>query len=413
VPAGAGGFSGDLDVNPKTENSLIKIFLRLALAALVALSAGSQLACSGSETNAEEANAGSEDSQEKTGKGEKGDETEEPKAVPVEVVALDRGAIEETLRYSTNLEAEDEVAVFAESSRRVVELRVEEGRRVAKGQVLLRLQDDEQRTTLAKVQSQYDNAAREYERQTRLHGQELISEQAFNDATYELEQLALALEEAERALSYTEVKAPISGTVTERLVNLGDFVNVNQKLFHIVDFGSLVARVFVPEKELRRIAAGQRARVTATALGDAAIAGTIDRLSPVVDPHSGTVKVTVDVPPAGGLRPGLYVDVELVTAVRDDALLVPKRALVYDQDQVYVYRIGDGMKAERVLLEPLLEDKNHIEPAGGVASGDRVVVAGQAGLKDGVEVRLVGAGETTAGTNGRLEEPAPAAEPAK
>jgi membrane fusion protein (multidrug efflux system) len=133
----------------------------------------------------------------------------------------------------------------------------------------------------------------------------------------------------------------------------------------------------------------------------------------VVDPHSGTVKVTVDVPPSGGLRPGLYVDVELVTAVRDDALLVPKRALVYDQDQVYVYRIGDGMKAERVLLKPVLEDKRHVEPAGGVAPGDRVVIAGQAGLKDGVEVRLVGAGETTAGTNGRLEEQAPDAEPAK
>jgi len=66
-----------------------------------------------------------------------------------------------------------------------------------------------------------------------------------------------------------------------------------------------------------------------------------------------------------------------------------------------------------VLLEPLLEDKSHVEPEGGVAPGDRIVIAGQAGLKDGVEVRLVGAGETTAGTNGRLEEPAPAAEPAK
>lgn len=397
-------------MNPKSDDTLTKIILRLALAALVALSAGTQLACAGSETSAEEADPGSEHSQ-KSAKGDDGEKTEEPKAVPVEVVTLDRGPIEETLRYSTNLEAEDEVAVFAEASRRVVELRVEEGHHVAKGQVLLRLQDDEQRTTLAKAQSQYDNAAREYERQKRLFGQELISEQAFNDATYELEQLALALEEAQRALSYTEVKAPISGTITERLVNVGDFVNVNQKLFHIVDFDSLVARVFVPEKELRRIEAGQRARVTAPALGGPPIAGEIDRLAPVVDPQSGTVKVTVDVPPSGGLRPGLYVDVELVTAVRDDALLVPKRALVYDQDQVYVYRIGDAMKAERVLLQPVLEDKSHIEPAGGVAPGDRVVIAGQAGLKDGVEVRVVGAGETAAGTGGRLE--APSAEPAK
>lgn len=393
-----------------------KTLLGLALAALVALPAGSQIACSGSETNAAEATSGDAGEKKRGKDGE--EEAKEPQAVPVEVATLGRGSIEEVLRYSANLEAEDEVAVFAESSRRVVELRVEEGHRVAKGAVLVRLQDDEQRTTLAKAQSQYDNAAREYERQKRLHAQELISEQSFNDATYELEQLALALEEAERALSYTEVRAPISGTITERLVNRGDFVSVNQKLFHMVDFDSLVARVFVPEKELSRIAAGQRARITAPALGGDAFEGEIDRLAPVVDPQSGTVKVTVDVPSAGGLRPGLYVDVELVTAVRDDALLVPKRALVYDQDQVYVYRIGDGMKAERVILRPLLEDKSHVQPAGGVEPGDRIVVAGQAGLKDGVEVRLVGAGEASAGTSGRLAEqpaePQPeAAEPAK
>lgn len=381
-------------------NTPARRLLGLALALLLALPAASQLACAGSETNAQEADsAGAEKKKDekKNAKGENGeDEKEEPKAVPVEVATLAHGAIEEVLRYSTNLEAEDEVAVFAEASRRVVELRVEEGRRVAKGAVLVRLQDDEQRTRLAKTQSQYDKAAREYDRQKRLYGQELISEQAFNDATYEVEQLELALEEARRELSYTEVKAPISGTITERLVNLGDFVNVNQKLFHMVDFDSLVARVFVPEKELPRLSAGLPSRITAPALRGAAFDGAIDRLAPVVDPQSGTVKVTVDVPPEGGLRPGMYVDVELVTAVRDDALLVPKRALVYDEDQIFVYRVGEGMKAERVFLQPVLADKSWIEPAGGVEAGDRVVIAGQAGLKDGAEVRLVGAGQANA-----------------
>lgn len=392
----------------KHDDTLARTLLGLLLAALVALPAATQIACSGAETNADEAGGAKADK--KDGDGE---EPEEPEAVPVEVATLAAGPIEEVLRYSTNLEAEDDVAVFAEASRRVVELGVEEGRRVAKGQVLARLQDDEQRTRLAKVQSQYDNASREYDRQKRLFDQALISEQAWNDATYELEQLELALEEAQRELSYTEVRAPISGTVTERLINLGDFVNVNQKLFHLVDFDSLVARVFVPEKELRRIVAGQPARITAPALGGDAIEGAVDRLAPVVDPQSGTVKVTVDVPPAGGLRPGLYVDVELVTAVRDDALLVPKRALVYDQDQVYVYRVGDAMKAERVFLEAVLEDKGHIVPAGGVAAGDRVVVAGQAGLKDGIEVRLVGVPDAAPGpAAGTRAAEAPATETA-
>lgn len=324
-------------------------------------------------------------------KGKDGEEAKKEEAVPVEVASLGLGEIEAVLRFSTNLEAEDSVEVFSEAARRVRELLVEEGHRVAKGQVLCRLQDEEQRTALAKVESQLGKARREYDRQKRLHAQELISEQAFNDATYELEQLELAHEEAARQLSYTEVRAPIAGTVTQRLVNLGDHVTINQHLFDIVDFGSIVARVFVPEKELPRLAANQLARISSPALGGASFhQGRIERLAPVVDPKSGTVKVTVAIPETSGLKPGMYVDVELVTDVRRDALLVPKRALVYDKDQIFVYRLGAERRVERVLVKPLLEAKEFIQPLGALNAGDQVVVAGQAGLKEGALVRLAG-----------------------
>ena len=333
-------------------------------------------------------------------------EAAEDKTVPVEVTTLGTGPIEETLRFSTNLEAEQAVGVYSQAARQVVELKVEEGARVARGQVLLRLQDEEQRTQLAKVDGQLAKARREHERQKNLWAEKLIPEQALNDATYELEQLELALDEVQRQLSYTVVKAPIAGTVTRRLVNLGDQVTVNQHLFDLVDFDSLVARVYVPEKELSKLAAGLAARITAPALGGAVYRGEVDRLSPVVDPGSGTVKVTVGIPEWQGLRPGLYVDVALVTAVHEQAVLVPKRALVYDQDQVFVYRLADGpgesggkagggeaaagATVERVLLRPVLEDKSNVEPApGSLAVGDRVVIAGQAGLKDGAAVRVL------------------------
>jgi len=348
----------------------------IALAALLAVLVLPLAGCTVGETQAGEV-AG--------GEGEKAQE-----AVPVEVVDLSRGEIEAVLRFSTNLEAESAVAVYSQAARQVRQLLVEEGDRVAKGQVLLRLQDDEQRTSLAKVESQLAKARREYERQQRLFAQELISEQAFNDATYELEQLQLAQEEARRQLSYTEVKAPIAGTITRRLVNLGDYVTVNQHLFDMVDFDSIVARVYVPEKELPRLAPGLAARISAPALGTARYAGRVDRLAPVVDPKSGTVKVTVSIPETEGLKPGMYVDVELVTAVRKDAVLVPKRALVYDNDQIFVYRLQGEMRVERVMIQPLLEDKEHIQPDGELAAGDRIVVAGQAGLKDGALVRLPG-----------------------
>jgi membrane fusion protein (multidrug efflux system) len=86
----------------------------------------------------------------------------------------------------------------------------------------------------------------------------------------------------------------------------------------------------------------------------------------------------------------MYVDVNLVTATREDAVLVPKRALVYDNDQVFVYRVNGESRAERVFIEPALTDKFYVEPREGLVKGDRVVVAGQAGLKDGALVKLPG-----------------------
>ena len=116
--------------------------------------------------------------------------------------------------------------------------------------MLLRLQDDEQRSMLAKAENELAKAEREFKRQERLFTQELISEQAYNDANYDLEQTHISLEDARRELGYTEVNAPIAGTVTARMINLGDQVQMEQHLFDIVDFDSIVARIFVPERHL-------------------------------------------------------------------------------------------------------------------------------------------------------------------
>ena len=174
------------------------------------------------------------------------------------------------------------------------------------------------------------------------------------------------------------------------MVNVGDHVTLNQPLFRIVDFDSIVARIYVPEKELPALATGLETRLTAEAIGGVSFFGSVDRISPVVDPGTGTVKVTVATPRQEGLRPGMYVEVELVTAVHEDALLLPKRSVVYDNDQLFVFRLGDERRVERIKVEPVLEDIENIEPAGGLSTGDLVVVAGQASLKDNALVRLPG-----------------------
>jgi membrane fusion protein (multidrug efflux system) len=370
-------------MNRNTKGALLGRWLgALSLLAILA-SYGCTVGCSVGDSDAKTFDQGAKDDKRKE------------EAVPVEVAALGYGEIEAVLRLSSNLEAEGEVQVFAEAPRRVTRLLVEEGVPVRQGALLLQLQDDEQKSAVAKAEIQLKESERDYERAKELHEQELVTEETFTEAGYTVERNRLALEDARRELSYTQVRAPIAGVVTERLVNLGDQVTVNQPLFRVVDFNSIVARIYVPEKDMVRLAVGQPARLRADALGGRAFSGSIDRISPVVDPATGTIKVTVATPRQEGLRPGMYVEVELVTAIHDEALLVPKRALVYDNDQVFVFRLKDERRVERLRVTPLLENADFIEPADGLQAGDQLVVAGQSGLKDNGLVRLPGDPEPT------------------
>jgi membrane fusion protein (multidrug efflux system) len=369
------------------KNKLLAIFGVLVLLAAAAVTVPACGDADGAETGGD---AGSNESGEGADDRADEDDDEKEEAVPVEVAALGQGPIESVLSFSSSLEVESQVQVFSQAKRLVRELLIEEGDPVERGQLLLRLQDEEQRSALNRVESELSKARKEFERNERLHEQELISDQQFADTHFEFERLQIALEDAERELSYTEVRAPISGTITQRTVNLGDQVQIGQDLFQIMNFDTMVARVFVPEKHLPALRPGLEARISAAATGDREFTARVERIAPIVEARSGTVKVTVAVGRQAGLRPGLYVDVDLVTATHADALLVPKRALVYDNDQMFVYRLGEERRVERVYIEAALSDRDWIEPAEGLTSGDEIVIAGQAGLKDGALVELPG-----------------------
>jgi membrane fusion protein (multidrug efflux system) len=149
-----------------------------------------------------------------------------------------------------------------------------------------------------------------------------------------------------------------------------------------------VARIYVPEKDLPDLQLDLAARVTPTAASGQQIKGYVRRIAPIVESKSGTVKVTVGFRDIGQLRPGMYVNVELVTAKRSDAILLSKRALVPDGESSYVFRLLPDRTVERVLVETRTRDKDNVEPANGFKEGDQIVIAGQTGLKEGSKVRL-------------------------
>lgn len=302
--------------------------------------------------------------------------------VPVEYATIAAGPIEEALRFSANLEAEKHVQVLSRALGQIRQLRVEEGDHVKKNEVLLRLESEEQRSALERVGIDLELAERTLAKQRKMYKEGGLSEQALENAEFEVKRLRIARSDAARALRYTTVRAPIKGTITSRLVKQGDVVSPNQPLFDIIDFDSIVARVFVPEKDMDKLKVGLPVRVLAQASGERLHDGVVERIAPVVDPRSGTVKVTVDLPQTEGLKPGMFVDVELVTATHEKAVLLPRRALVYDDDIPYAFKLVGDDRVERVRVVTALQSRDSIEPAEGFAVGDRVIVAGQVGLRD-------------------------------
>jgi len=259
---------------------------------------------------------------------------------------------------------------------------------VKAGDLLVQLENDIQIIQVSKAKNQVAEAKEEFERQQSLHSQDLISDQVFSQAKFNLQQLQLNLEDAERELGYTEIRAPIPGTITLRQVKVGDQVTAGQNLFNIIDFQSIVARLYIPENELSHIRVRQPVRVESTAFPGQSFQGHILRVAPIVESRSGMIKVTVGFKDVGPLLPGMYVDADIVIASKPDALLLPKKAFVYDGEQRFVFRMGEDRMAERILPRTGLEDSDHVEPLDQLSEGDAIVIAGQTGLKDGSKVRL-------------------------
>lgn len=333
-------------------------------------------------------------------------EEEVEQKTPVVAQQVTRGSIEQALTAASTIEAEKMVTVHAESTGRLISFNLEEGDTLKAGASVGRIKYDSQAATLDRATTSLEKAKRDLEIVERLHKQGHASDDELAAAELTYKTASLDVGDSKRNIRNTRVTAPFGGTVTERFVTKGAFVSAGAQLITITDFDTLVARVYVPERELDRLAVGQPALVQGKAARSRQGQGTIKRIAPVVDATTGTVKVTVGLPAelAGGEKgflPGMYAEVRLTTERKDDVILVSKRALVREDEAVFVFTVQPDDTAKRVKIELGLEDAERAEVLSGLAEGDEVVVTGQAGLSDGGKIALVDAsGEPAGGSDG-------------
>lgn len=320
---------------------------------------------------------------------EQGKENNEPQAVPVEVVTVNMQTISANYSGTANLEAPNEAQVVAKSSGVLVSQLAEEGDYVMQGQVMARIDPSRAILEVQRNQAMVNKLSNNYNRAQQLLTQKLISTEANDQIRFDLESAKASLNLAKLELSYTNVIAPISGVVAQRMVKQGNLVTLNAPVYRIVNTQYLEAVINVPEREMALIKKGMPVRMLVDAIPGTVFEGTVDRISPVMDSGSGTFRVTCAFNSDKILRSGMFGRLEIAYDQRENVLTIPRAALIEDEGESAVYVVR-GDKAVRASIKTGYSNGEIAEIISGIRLGDKVITAGKVAVRDGAIVSVIG-----------------------
>ncbi|HEX4895741.1 MAG TPA: efflux RND transporter periplasmic adaptor subunit [Solimonas sp.] len=319
----------------------------------------------------------------------KPEEKKEEAAIPVEAEPVRSGPIDAAYRGTATLEAEDEATVNAKTAGVIEQILAEEGQRVRAGQVLARLETERLRYELTRAEAAMSKAEQEHKRNESVFQRNIVSREAYERTKFDLEAARAAYDLARLALRESEIKAPFDGVVSQRHIKAGNQITVGSPAFRVTRMDRLQAHIYVPERDIHKLAPRQAATLAVDAWPGKGFRGEILRVNPVVDAQTGTVKVTVAM--AGDqpeLKPGMFGRVEILYDRREKALLVPKDAVLTEDAAQSVFVITDG-RARRRAVKTGYSDAANYEVLDGLKAGEQVVTTGQGNLKDDAKVEVV------------------------
>ncbi len=316
---------------------------------------------------------------------------EEAITIPVEVTAVINGDVAAFYSGTTTIESDEQATVVSQITGVVLEIHAEEGEFVQAGTLLAKVETDRYELELKRANATLMQLETEYQRKQKLFDKQLVSADDFErvSADYQAQKASVGL--AQLNLKYTSIKAPISGYVSERLVRVGNLVELYKPVYRINSYDPLLAVLHVPERELSVISKGLEVAVKLAALPGTVFTGEVTRISPVVDPATGTFRVTAEIrDPQQILKPGLFGRVDILYDLRENVPLIPRKAVITEDEASHVFVVGEDDNAVRRAVRLGYERNGLVEIIEGVNAGDRVVTAGKGSLSDGTRVEVVG-----------------------
>lgn len=346
-------------------------------------------ACGGGQDADQQAKQDAPAKEEQAKSGKEGQGKPEPQPIPVEVAPVARRDIEASYAGTASLEAPEEAQVVAKTSGVLLKLMTEEGQLVKAGDVLARIDPDRARLEVARAEATLRKLEAELNRSRELFERKLVAADAHERLRFDVETQRAAWNLAKLELSYTNVVAPISGVVAQRMVKAGNLIQLNQAMFRIVNTERLEAVLNVPERELGKLEKGLTVSLAVDALPGKRFEGVIDRISPVIDSATGTFRTTATFDAERGLlKPGMFGRLQVIYDRRAETLSVPRVALLEEAADPAVFVVEED-KVVRTPVTLGYINGEFAEVLTGLSEGDQVVTAGKVAVRDGSKVQVI------------------------
>jgi membrane fusion protein (multidrug efflux system) len=331
-----------------------------------------------------------------------GPTSDQAQRVPVRVAEVRLATMEETVRGIGTLRAAETVEIKPETDGLIAAIHVEEGARVERKQLLVSIDDQKLRHELAAGRAALKAARVRLADAERLFRrmQDLVERGAANqdelddtETAYLAAQAEFARQEAQvdliqARLDDTRLVAPFAGIISERTVDVGDFVKAGDYLATLYRISQMEIAFTLPERFIGRVQPGQTVAVSVAAYADRAFAGKVYFVSPQVDESTRDflVKATLE-NPEGLLKPGTFGSASVTVAVHEQRPVIPEEALVATREGYIAFAVEEQVARRREVTIGLRE-AGVVEVRAGLEAGETVVRAGQMSLSDGTPVRI-------------------------
>ena len=267
-------------------------------------------------------------------------------------------------------------------------LLVREGSQVSKGQRLIQLDSRDLQADLARAHAEVENAKAHLERMNQLYAQDAVSKQELENATRAYRVAEASRKAVEAQLSYTTVRAPFAGVITEKHVEAGELASPGQPLLKMEDPQRLRLEVTVAEGDLSFVSRGDKVPVIIDALGGQALVGAVSQILPAGDPQTHTFLVKVDLPKIGGLKSGMFGRLPLDKGTTE-TILVPVTALVERGELSSVYVVESDRIARLRWVKVGRRFEKQVEILSGINESERILTDGSRGV-EGATIQAVG-----------------------